>query len=372
MLYIIISNIGFAAITLILYFRYSHFRISTALKIRELKKKLEESDARHEELASKLTQDFKSENDQVKKLLRDLENFRKEKEEEMRLRLEAEKQIDVAMQQIEDIQKRMNDWKKIQDSTISDARDTIKKVGDNIFEKLISSKKDEALNTKNAIDESIKTSMKNIYEYLENISRDVDEFKKKNFAQGPTVVAENGGNYSTNQQQNTTAESKTTAASPTIDESTKFILNDIKSLFRDSGFKAEKDYFLMENIKAPEHSKSMLCDMIFVRDQIACFIDFKANRYLSEYEKSPNKDTAVEILKQKLDKYLAYISNPKYTAILQKLSTDLGLTFTKSHVILAVDNREKTAILKGIGYFNKALELKLEVLDGDGVKDLAL
>lgn len=360
-IFIIVSNAGFALVTLLLYFRYSHFRISSSLRIRDLKKKSEEYAIEKEKVIESMKAEYKAENEQVKKLLRDLESFRKEKEEEMRLRLEAEKQIEVAMNQIAEVQRRMTDWKLIQDAAINDSKEAIYKVGSDLYERISKVQQDEI----EGVSTNIETKMKNVYDYLENISKNVEEVKNKNF----TIVT---GQVSQNSEQAkaATAPSKTSV----LDDITKRKLNDVKSLMKDSGFKVNQDYILTENLDE-EKVKSMLCDLIFIRDGIGYFIDFKSNHYFHEYEKLrfENREQAAINLKQRLDRYLAYISNPKYLAIVQKLANDVGMkSFKDSKVVFALDSREEVSILKEIGYFAKTKELNLTVLDTDGVNDLAL
>lgn len=359
-IFIIVSNAGFALVTLFLYFRYSHFRISSSIRIRDLKKRLEELMIEKEKMAEAMKAETKAENDQVKKLLRDLESFRKEKEEEMRLRLEAEKQIEIAMNQIAEVQRRMADWKLIQDAAINDSKEAIYKVGSDLYEKLSKVQQEEI----EGVSSGIETKMKNVYDYLENISKNVEEVKNKNF----TIISSQVSKSS--EQAKTVVQAKTNV----LDELTRKKLNDVKSLMKDSGFKVNQDYVLAENLDE-EKAKSMLCDLIFVRDNIGYFIDFKSNHYFHEYEKLryENKEQASINLKQRLDKYLSYISNPKYLSILQKLASDIGLrNFSESKVIFALDSREEISILKEIGYFAKTKELNLTVLDTDGVSDLAL
>ncbi|HLD76906.1 MAG TPA: hypothetical protein VI861_02105, partial [Rickettsiales bacterium] len=115
MFYIIISNIGLAIMTIVMFVRYSHFRISSNLKIKDLEKNVKTQMESKIELETKLRAEAKTENEQVKNLLREMEQLRKERQSEIKLRLEAEKQIELSLQKIQDTQKRMNDWKLLQD-----------------------------------------------------------------------------------------------------------------------------------------------------------------------------------------------------------------------------------------------------------------
>ena len=65
----------------------------------------------------------------VESLLFEIENLHKEKDEELKLRLEAEKQIELAIQKTSDVQQRIEDWKNLQEANLKDATDAIMKVG---------------------------------------------------------------------------------------------------------------------------------------------------------------------------------------------------------------------------------------------------
>ncbi len=372
MIYIIISNVGFALMMLIVYFRYSHFRISTSLKIRDLRRKIEDAAVEKEQIAQALKAEVKLENEQVKKLLRDLDSFRKEKAEEMRLRLEAEKQIELAFQKTEEVEKRLNDWKKIQEAATVDSKNAMFKVGAEIYQKMAKSHRDESEQSR----EAIERNMKNVFSHLENISKDVEEFKKRTAK--IDLLAQQMHNSAVNDKaQNNAIAAQPAPAKPApqiiLDEFTKRKLTNVASLMKDSGFKINKDYVLAENLDA-EKLRLMLCDLIFLRDGTIHFIDFKAMRYLQEYDKTKatNKDVAVASIAPRLDKYLAYLSNPKYSAALQKLMAELGIKFSKIKIVFAVATRDDVANLKELKYFEKIQNAKIDIMDVDAVSDLAL
>ncbi len=361
MIYIIISNVGFAIMTLVVYFRYSHFRISSSIKIRDLKKQIDEMTVEAEQMIEQARKETKVENTQVKKLLHDLENFRKEKEEEMRLRLEAEKQIEIAMQKIHEVEKRIADWREIQKAALQDSKHAIFKIGTDIYDRLVEAQKHESKESRNVID----STMKNFYQQLESLSKNVEEFKNK-----ATVVGEKTSKAASSA---TTTISK---ASPIqLDDFTKKKLSDVASLIKDSGFIANKDYVLTESLANDETKlRMMLCDLIFLRDKTVYFVDFKAIRYFKEYEKmkQSNKDSASEALGHKLDKYILFISNPKYLAALQKLMAEMKIKYSKTKLIFAVSSRDDMLVLKEIKYLQKVQEANIELMDVDAVSDLAL
>ena len=111
--------------------------------------------------------------DTVSSMVAEIDHLRKEKEDEIISRMEAEKQIELAIQKTEDVHKRIEDWKLIQEANLKDATDTIIKTHNDLYKKLMQSHKEE--NEENR--EMHYEQMNNIYEYLERIS---EEIKKLN------------------------------------------------------------------------------------------------------------------------------------------------------------------------------------------------
>lgn len=352
---------------LVVYFRYSHFRISSSLKIRDLKKKIEEGQLEKDQMAQALKAEVKLENEQVKKLLRDLELFRKEKAEEMRLRLEAEKQIELAFQKTNEVERRLNDWKRLQDAAILDSKNAMFKVGAELYQKMSQTHREESEQSRNVMEKT----MKNVYSHLEVITKNLEEVKKKAAQMQVVQVAANKG--SAPMAAAVEAQTRPASAPIVLDEFTKRKLTSIASLMKDSGFKINKDYVTAEALDA-EKNRYMLCDLIFVREGVIHFIDFKSMRYLQEFEKAKatNKSEAVKALSAKLDKYLAYLSNPKYLAALKKLAADLGIKYSKVKTVLAAASHDDVSTLKALKYLEKAQASNVEVMDADSIGDLAL
>lgn len=357
MIYIIISNIGLAVMMLIIYFRYSHFRVTSTFKIRDLEKRLTHEITDKEAIKTNLTNEVKSEVDQVKQLLKSIDKMRKEKEDESRLRFEAEKQIELALQKTQEIQRRMDDWKKIQDAAMSDAKGTIMKVGTDLFEKLTQNHKQEVDESRSDIDEKVK----NVYGYLEKISKNVESFKIKS-----EVVAQRVVNV---------AAASSAAAKPAIpvDPMTKQAISSVVENVKLSGHQENKVYIAESTLDA-DKAKMLLCDLVFLKDDVLHVIDFKSMRYFQDYNKAKvaDKAAAAENLKKKLDKYIAYISNPKYVAAIGKLAAALKMQFAAKKVVFIVNSKNEMATLKEIKYLEKAEKSGLEIFDIDAVNDLVL
>ncbi len=371
MIYIIISNIGLALITIVMYIRYSHFRISTSLKIRDLDKALKVKKEEKQKLEEKLRAELKTEVEQVKSLLRELEAARKERQEEIKLRLQAEKQIELSMQKIQEVQVRVNDWKAIQDSTLRDSKDAIFKVGDDLFQKLKQSHKNENDESRHFMEENIKS----LHGYIGSIEKKIEELRKKNVDVGFDQVMQGGvsSDISSGGEQKSVSTGNKPIGNMVIDEVAKKSLEEVVSLISVSGLKHLQDYILASKLDETK-VKFMLCDLVFVREKVAYFIDFKADRYFKEFEKLSEKEKQASLpsFKQKIDKYFSYISNPKYRALIEKLALSLKMNFSEVKIIFAVRNRDDIKLMKDLKYIDKATQLKIEIFDVNGVNDLVL
>lgn len=359
MIYIIISNIGLALMMLILYFRYSHFRITSTFKIRDLEKRLNQEITDKESLNIRLTTDLKAEAEQVRQLLRSIDEMHKEKEGEVRLRLEAEKQIELALQKTQEIQKRMNDWKAIQDAAMHDAKRTITKVGADLFVKLSQNHKQETVESRAVIDQTVKS----VYSYLDNISKNVESFKQKS-----DLVSDK-----LDKAVSSASSTMAKAAPIKIDPVTAKIIASVIENIKISGHAANKKYIAGTTLDVAK-TKMLLCDLMFLKDESIYVFDFKSVRYFYEYDKTKtsNKDLAIENLKHRLDKYIAYISNAKYSDAARKMAAGFKIKFNKSKVVLVINSPREMKVLKEIKYFDRIQKAGIEIFDIDAVNDLVL
>ena len=133
MIYIIISNVGLAIMMILVYGRYSRFRIISSGEIKNLKSKLTKEIEERKSVEEKLTQLTKVDGDKIAELIRVSDDLRREKEGEIKIRVEAEKQIEITLQKTEEVQKRIQDWRLIQDATMKDSKDAIVKISGSGF-----------------------------------------------------------------------------------------------------------------------------------------------------------------------------------------------------------------------------------------------
>lgn len=339
MIYIIISNVGLAIMMIVVYARYSKFRLSSSAEIKDLRKKLEHESAEKKSFQEKLLEETKVEGEKVEELLHEIDELRKEKENEVKLRLEAEKQIELALQRTEEIQKRMHDWSVMQDAVMQDSKDAIYKIGNELFKKLNDSYKVEVESNKNLLGK-----------FSKNISDLVEKSVNAAAAKAAAVASQ-------------VAPGKKAAT----DAAASKLISKLAETMKSNGWKVNQEYFLPINFDE-QKAKLFFCEIAFISLEKLYIVDVKASHYIEEYQHSGDEKT----LKQKLDRYLDYLANPKYQDSILKVLTMSGAKFDSSGIVIALASKEEIKILKDIGYYDKARKIASEILDFDAVNNLVL
>lgn len=352
MIYIIFSNVGMALMMIIVYLRYSRLRTSSGKEIHALHEKiLKEGDDRRV-MENKLLLEAKDNSDKIEKLLHEINELRKGKEGEIRLRFEAEKQIELALQKNTEIQKRMQDWRIVQDAVMRDSKDAVVKMGNDLYRKMNETYKNEIETNKNL---------------LGRVSHNISEFFDKISALkvAPPVAHE--------KKATTTTAKAAHAESVAVENPTKQLVSDLVQTMKAAGYLVNKDYFLPANFDEKK-AKLMLCEVAFIESGMLYIVDFKSCLYLEEYKamQAKNKDAAAETLKHKLDKYLAYLGNVKYSESILKVMSVTKAKYDKNSIIAVVPSKAELQILKEIGYYEKVRKVAAEVVDFDGVNNLVL
>lgn len=348
MIYFAISNLGLAIMMIVIYVRYSKLLISSGRKIKGLEEIIATESAEKISLQEQLLTETKEGKEKVDAALKDVEKVRKEKESEMRkekeyemkLRLEAEKQIELALQKTDEVQKRMQDWRVIQDAVMKDSKEEISKLADSIYEKMSEDFKAEGASNKNL---------------LMGISQNILEL---------TSTEDTPKNAA---KQAKPLQKKSIVSSSHIDSVTKSLMAELIEMMQANGHLANKDFFLSENFDS-QNTKLFLCEMAFVTKSKLHIIDFKINRYLEEYKKDQDLDS----LQLRLKKYLTYLSNTKYAASVQQALSSSNVEFTKSDIVIALPSESEIALIQKAGCYDKALKLGLVIADFDDLNDIIL
>ncbi len=363
MIYIIISNVGLALMMLFVYIRYSKFRVTSTLEIKKLNAQVEKERTGGKALQDQLSNKTEEDHGKIEVLLREIDELRKEKENEVKLRLDAEKQVEVTLQKIEEVQRRMEDWQNIQDSVMQDSKDAIVKLGNDLYKKLSDNYKKET--------EASKNFMGRVHKEIEGF---LDKFATIKVSGNTSEV--NNEKQLSNKKDAATG-SKTSAVKKVepsgthpSDEETKKLILDLMETMKASGHLSNKNYFLPANFDEKK-AKLMLCEVGFLSSNTLNMIDFKACRYMAEYNKNSDKEQAEEVLKKRLDKYLAYLGNEKYRQSIKKL-VSTNANFDKDEIIVVMPKSEEVKILKDNGYLNKMENMKIKVMDFDEVTNLVI
>ena len=346
----ILSNIGLAIIMTIVYVRYIRFKISSGLEIKDLYKKIDKEVEGRRDAEEKLSKELIANHTKIEKLLLEIDELRKLKEGEVRLRLETDKQIEIALQKNTDLQQRIKDWSIVQNAAIKDSKEAIIKVGNDLYKKLNDSYKSEVETSKNLIG---------------RVSQNISEFFAKTSHQ-KTIQNK------VEQKTNINAVPLKTASNQ-ISSNTKKIIADFVENMKISGFSVNKDYFLPSNFEEKK-SKLFFCEVALIKEKKLHIIDFKSIRYFEEYQsfKNQNKDLAQQTLKQKLDKYLAYLNNQKYCDSIMQAINPSKVKFDNHQIIMALENKSDLQLINEIRYYTKAINLKIAVLDFDQLTNLVL
>jgi hypothetical protein len=226
----------------------------------------------------------------VDSLVAEVANLRKEKDQELQSRLEAEKQIALALQKTNDIQVRIDDWKTIQEANLKDANDMIVKVGNDLYGRLIADYHAESELIRNKVDDTIK----NVHEYLERIVKQVQFLNVHNV---DTNKAVNAAISINNDEVN-------------INHSSR----NLEDVLRSAHLQPDIDYFMHHNLPE-EVRKSVLCEtMIIINPENIIAVDIKSARFFLELfaGRARDDETAENEFPQKMDRYLAYLANKKY------------------------------------------------------------
>lgn len=271
--------------------------------------------------------------------LLEIENLRKEKESELKLRLEAEKQVELALQKNDEMQKKIEDWKILQETSLKDATNTITKVGDDLYEKLAEHQKNET----DLMMEKMGEAINNVNSHLEKINQQIQSASTKS------------------------------VDTPKIDNIPAKVENDtvitnqklLEDILKSAHLQLNTDYFMKYNL--PESAKkSVPCEaLIVLSPESAIIVDIKSSKFFAELALGmvQNIVDAKTAFKQKIDRYLAYLTNPKYQSNIVNYFSKNGIISPDiDHVIIMLVPTQSE-----IDEFHKLGDNYLKVLDDNHI-----
>lgn len=268
-------------------------------------------------------------------LLLNLENLRKEKDQELAFRLEAEKQIDLALNKTTEVQKRIEDWRLLQEANLQDAYDSMMQVGEDLYSRLIESYRAEGEAIKNQID----NTAKNIYEHLDKIINQGSHTNINNDDNSVAIGVDLSG----------------------IDQYSR----NLEDLLKSAQLQPNVSYFMQHSLPE-EIKKSVLCEalVVFSKDKIM-IIDSKSLKFFLELasNRSKNIADADNVFVQKIERYLAYLTNPKY-------QSNIINYFAKNQIIVAdakVDLVMLAPTEREVGEFKKLDQKYQQILKDNNI-----
>ncbi|GDX35967.1 hypothetical protein LBMAG18_04780 [Alphaproteobacteria bacterium] len=388
MSYIIISNIGLAVMMLVVFLRYSHFRLNYKKDLEKQKKIYDQQIAELKKTEVVVdTESLKAETQKNENLTREIQELERQRDSDLKLRISAEKQIEVTNKKMQELQKRIEDWSVIQDSILNDTRDTMVKIGNDLFKKLNDSYKQEALTNRNLIGRVSKTQDEQkefLNHFGQSVTQQISSFQQKissssiannsssnQVLNGVTSLASvnnNQNNSNSSQPQNNSVK-----ADNLSDVKTKKLLEDIVETMKAAGRLSNKDYFLATNFD-DQRAKLMLCELVFAAADRCYVMDFKAIKIFNEYEKllPANQQQAQDFLKDKFSKYLAYLANPKYIESIDKVLKSARVAKEKNVIILALSSKKEIGIIKDLGIYDQVKKFNIEVMDFDLIVNVVI
>ncbi len=388
MSYIIISNIGLAVMMLVVFLRYSHFRLNYKKDLEKQKKIYDQQIAELKKTEVVVdTESLKAETQKNENLTREIQELERQRDSDLKLRISAEKQIEVTNKKMQELQKRIEDWSVIQDSILNDTRDTMVKIGNDLFKKLNDSYKQEALTNRNLIGRVSKTQDEQkefLNHFGQSVTQQISSFQQK--ISSSSIANNSSSNQvlngvtslaSVNNNQNTSNSSQpqnnSVKADNLSDVKTKKLLEDIVETMKAAGRLSNKDYFLATNFD-DQRAKLMLCELVFAAADRCYVMDFKAIKIFNEYEKllPTNQQQAQDFLKDKFSKYLAYLANPKYIESIDKVLKSARVAKEKNVIILALSSKKEIGIIKDLGIYDQVKKFNIEVMDFDLIVNVVI
>jgi cell division protein FtsL len=303
---IFIAIITILAVLLITIFvKLISIKKENLAKIADLNYQIDEEKKINNRLFSEINDLKKADkSEEVKIILTQLERANKEKEAEIKLRNEAEKEVVLTIQKTEDLEKRMSDWKIAQDSAMQDAQKTIAEMIDILYQKI-------------SFDHS-KTQ-----ELVERIFTQTTKIKSDD------DLADNMSNHPTKPDKNINEVKKYNHLSE--------LKNNLKKALSTTKLTAKKDYFIQEFF-SDKFAKLFYCDIALFHDSQIYFFDLKFIDIFAHFKSSANTSKPDKVIISKLDKYCDYLSDPKYhkaiTTALKSLMTD----FQEGEIVMVVND----------------------------------
>ncbi len=334
MIYII--GIGFLVVIalVIIYHRYDKINsINSALnkQIQDLESKIISIT---DDFECRILLEEKLYDIRIEDLKKTIDLLTQEREQEAKLRIEAERALAESYRKAKDVENRMERWAKIQEDNIKNSTKVMLEVSQDINNKLNRSHKFEIENSKNLISR-FSQNIADLFERSLNNKKTEREIENSNKSFNNNLLQE--------------------------------LIQEATSSFRSIDLKSGVDFFSSENFDK-ENIKSFNCELALINKKTLYALDFKGCSYLSDYYHTSKKITsAEETLKKNLDKYFSYINSDEYRDSIRFVLPETHSEFNNFCPTIVLQTQKDIYQIKSIHYYGKARKLNISIICFDDI-----
>jgi hypothetical protein len=284
-------------------------------------------------------------------LLLKIENLHQEKEKESQLRLQAEKQIELALQKTGEVEKKVEDWQAIQEANLKDATEAMAQISEDLYKKL-----EETYKTENdALIEQLDDSVRDIYDYLERITLHLKAISPN------SQLDDENMDDAEDTKSDDSLHLNSKSSLPQLNNDFNKSLED---LLQSADLAPGSDYFMKYDL--PEVvRKSVPCDsFIVLSEESAIIVDLKSAKFfsdlfLSKENDQDSKEDAEAKFKQQINRYLNYLTSLKYRSNIINYFSKKGaiLPHAQYVIVILVPSQREVEEFEGLGEsYAKTLE----------------
>jgi hypothetical protein len=358
---VVASNIGLILITLTVYLRYSHFRISSANKIKELQNKFDESNKKNSELEVSRNKESQANIEKIQQLMNEISDLRKSYESSINIRHEFEKQLGVVNAKIEEKEQEIKVILQTQENIISSNKDAVAKMGQELFRRINEVNRQEIETSRNLMGKAIKV----IGDYMEKINSNLLTNQRKNSDTEQSIKS------SKNQHQNLILQQKTNSPEHHFHSIQHPLTQDLVETIEASGYLANQNFFTPLTLNKDKALK-MLCEVAFLKEGTLYSLDLKACQIFDNYNQQQSSEKINLHLVAKFDKYLQHINNDSYKNSIKEAIAGINIKFNNFNKIVAVAKTEDLKILKNNKIYEKFINKDIKILTIDEINNLII
>ncbi len=358
---VVASNIGLILITLIIYLRYSHFRISSANKTKELQNKFEESNKKNSELEISHNEESKSNIEKIQKLINEISDLRKSHESSINIRHEFEKQLEIINTKIAGKEQEIKAILQTQENIISNNKDAVAKMGQELLRRINEVNRQEIETSRNLMGKAIRV----IADYMEKINGSLLTNQRKNSNTEKAIES------SEDQHKNLILKQKANTPEHQFHSIQHPLTKDLVETIEASGYLANQNFFTPLTLNKDKAAK-MLCEVAFLKEATLYSLDLKACQIFDSYHRQQSSEKINLHLVAKFEKYLQHIKDDSYKKSIKEAIAGTNIHFSNFNKIVAVEKTEDLKILKNNKIYEKFINKDIKILTIDEINNLII